>query len=227
MRRFYYVSALLLTMILMGNPAFASIIEGVFSQGNEVPRTPESQPLFRNNFEFFINFDETPQPPEFALTIALSDEYLGLGVAFSGPNPGDGGGILDEAGNFGVGGYSPPNFLAFNCNSEFADGHLPIGPERLDFIVPVTVVSALVGSSSGEMSNLTLDAYDADGALVASSSLILTNGMQELSVEAAAISYVVFGQDAPCVWILDDLGFNRVPVANEMDTWSRVKVHYR
>jgi len=190
--------------------------------------TPESQQqLFRLPFQFFIDFDETPQPFGFMLTIALTDEYIGLGVAFSGPNPGDGGGVLNEGGNFGVSGYSAPNFLAFNCDVEFMDGGTPRGPERLDFTVLVTTVSALVGSGSGAGSNLTLDAYDEAGNLVDSSNLILTDQMQELSVEAFAISYVVFGQEEPCVWILDDLGFDRGPEANEKETWSRVKSLYR
>lgn len=51
--------------------------------------------------------------------------------------------------------------------------------------------------------------------------------MQELSVEAFAISYVIFGQEEPCVWILDDLGYDRGPVVNDQKTWSRVKSLYR
>ncbi len=227
MKRRYLIPTLVLTMILIGNLASAALINGIIGPGDEAPPTSESEPIFRLPFGIFIDFDETLQPPSFLETIALTDEYLGLGVSFSGPNPGDGGGVLNEVGNFGVSGYSAPNFLAFNCEAEFIDGHRAVGPQRLDFPVLVTLVSALVGSGNGAGSNLTLDAYDAAGNLVDSSNLELTNVMQELSVEAFAISYVIFGQEAPCVWILDDLGFNLGPVATEKSTWSRVKGLYR
>ena len=47
-------------------------------------------------------------------TVALTGEYDSLGVTFAGPGGFDGGAILDECSGFGISGYSPPNFLAFN-----------------------------------------------------------------------------------------------------------------
>ncbi len=227
MKQSYFRFIMVLTMILMGNLAVATMVDGTAGMGNEAPPTPEFLPIVRVPFGQLIDFDDMIAPGAFDETIALTDEYLGMGLAFSGPLPGDGGGVLNEDGNFGVSGFSAPNFLAFNCHASFMDGHTPEGPERLDFPVQVTVVSALVGSGSGAGFNLTLHAYDDSGNLVDSNSLILTNVMQELSVESFGISYVVFGQDSPCVWILDDLGFDLGPVANERVTWSGVKSLYR
>lgn len=51
-----------------------------------------------------INFDDVSAPCNFGSTVALRDQYAGLGVRFMGPAALDGGGILDQCGNFGVSG---------------------------------------------------------------------------------------------------------------------------
>src|SRR5690349_7611160 len=63
-----------------------------------------------------INFDDaTTAPCFFFETSPLTTRYTAsLGVTFAGPAPGKGGAILDECGSFGVTGYSPKKFLAFN-----------------------------------------------------------------------------------------------------------------
>ncbi|HEY6866638.1 MAG TPA: hypothetical protein VI792_05230, partial [Candidatus Eisenbacteria bacterium] len=77
----------------------------------------------------FIDFDDAPQQCLFMGTGPLRDAYQSLGVRFSGPGALDGGAILDQCGNFGVNGYSPPNFVAFNAGATMANGGVPIGPE--------------------------------------------------------------------------------------------------
>src|SRR5215211_3584187 len=61
-----------------------------------------------------IDFDDVTAPCRFDHTTALRNYH---GVRFTGASPDNGGAILDECANFGVTGYSPPNFLAFNCGT--------------------------------------------------------------------------------------------------------------
>src|SRR3954453_23286232 len=73
-----------------------------------VPGTPGS----------VVNFDDVNAPCNFADTVALRRYH---GVSFKGsPKTLDGGAILNECSNFAVTGYSPPNFLAFNCNASLS-----------------------------------------------------------------------------------------------------------
>lgn len=155
----------------------------------------------------FTNFDELAQPTGFLSTIALRDEYLGLGVRFSHTNIFDGGAIIDEDGNFGVSGHSSPNFLAFNCGASLQDGGTPQGPEILTFTNLVGSVSMLVGSAGGAGTELTMEAYDSNDRLVGRSSVVLAAAMQQISVCSARIKRVIVGVARPCVWVLDNLCF--------------------
>src|SRR2546427_12777746 len=97
-----------------------------------------------------VNFDLLPDgtpflaPNQFVLTTALREQFAGRGVHFAG-----GGGVL--TGNFGVAGASGLNFLAFNARSaaHYADGSLPVPPERVQFDQPADLVRLRVGSSEG------------------------------------------------------------------------------
>lgn len=73
-----------------------------------------------------------------------------MGVVFEGPAPLDGGGILNQGGNFGVNARSGTDFLAFNRNSLFSDGGTPRDPENLLFDSFVNEVS--IWASGGNQS---------------------------------------------------------------------------
>jgi hypothetical protein len=93
-----------------------------------------------------IRFDTVSAPPDFFETIALRN--FG-GVRFhGGTGLHDGGAILNQAGNFGVTGYSPPNFLAFNSGAPMKDGGIPQLPEIINFPGEVNNFSMELGSSA-------------------------------------------------------------------------------
>lgn len=75
-----------------------------------------------------INFDEQMAPCRFADQVALSTQYQAQGVLFTG-----GWEVLDDCGNFGVSGYSLPNFLAWNTLTLTGLG------EVIDFAPPFRV----------------------------------------------------------------------------------------
>jgi len=177
----------------------------------------------------FINFDEAAQPCLFQDTNPLRNEYAGLGVTFSNPNPNglDGGAILDECGNFMVTGHSSPNFLAFNCGGQMQNGGFASGPEYLDFPNTASFVSARVGSSHGEGVVLSMEAYDSNQQLVDSDSVILTPAVQTLLVSGSGISRVVVGVMGPCIWVLDDLCFDSGATPVEASTWGAVKATFK
>ncbi len=152
-----------------------------------------------------INFDDVGAPCSFGETVALRDQYAAQGVLFMGPAPLDGGGILDQCSNFGVSGYSPPNFLAFNQNSNFSDGGIPRPPEIITFTNGAGYVQVNAGSGSGAGQIVTMEAFDAAGSSLGSDSLTLAPTLDTLSITATGIAYVVI--DGPAVFVLDDLAF--------------------
>jgi hypothetical protein len=164
-----------------------------------------------------IDFDDWAAPCNFGSTVALTTEYSGLGVVFSGPGGNDGGAILDECGNFNVTGYSPPNFLAFNINSVLSNGGIPRGPETLTFSVSVDTVA--INAGHGSAGTITLECFDAGAASVGSQSLASAAALQPLSVTAA-------GQIASCqlsftgtVAVFDDLTYSP-PIPVELQSLS-------
>jgi hypothetical protein len=81
--------------------------------------------------------------------------YKHLGFSFKGN-----GAVLNECSNFFVTGYSPPNFLAFNCESDpLVNGKVPSLPLKITFKPPVSSVSFRIGSSSsaGELVHATFN----------------------------------------------------------------------
>ena len=207
--------------------AEAGIVEGVVSPGAIPLEPPPVVEVDRALTHVWIDFDDVLAPCVFADTGPLRDEYLGLGVSFSGPGSADGLALLDECGGFGVSGYSTPNFLAANCNSEMLNGGTPWGPETLTFTQTIVSCSALVGSNSGQGETLSMEAYDIGGGLVASDTVVLAPEMQMLGVAGAGIKTVVVGSIQPCVWVLDDLGFDTEITPVDDSTWGTIKALYR
>jgi hypothetical protein len=207
--------------------AEAGIVEGVVRPGALPLEPPPVVDVDRALTHVFIDFDDMTAPCLFIQTGPLRDEYLSLGVSFSGPGSADGLAVVDECGNFGVSGHSSPNFLAANCGSVMQNGGIPWGPETLTFTETIVSCSALVGSHSGQGSTLSMEAYDVGGGLVASDTIVLAPEMQLLGVAGAGIKTVVVGSTQPCVWVLDDLGFDTEITPVEDSSWGTIKALYR
>jgi hypothetical protein len=214
-------------MLLSSVGASAGIVEGVVSPGEAPFEPPPPVDIDRALTHISIDFDDVTVPCVFAETGPIRDEDLGFGVSFSGPGPVDGAAVVDECGNFGVSGHSSPNFLAVNCNSLMQNGGTPWGPETLTFTETIVSCSVLVASNSGQGSQLSMDAYDAGGGLVATDTIVLAPNMQLLGVAGAGIKTVVVGSTQPCVWVLDDLGFDTEITPVEDSSWGTIKATFR
>jgi len=129
-----------------------------------------------------IDFDGTGAPCCFVSTTPLTNAYAGLGVTFSGVG-GTGGSILNQSGNFGFNAHSGTDFLAFNTSVNGISGVEDIAFSNLQSNVSIWVANQFGGSVS-------LTAYDASGASVATSSITSSSVWQQLSVSAAGIASV-------------------------------------
>ena len=154
-----------------------------------------------------INFDGFSAPCNFDQTVALTTQYTSQGVRFSGPGAYNGGGVLNECGNFGVSGYSAPNFLAFNNTAHFSDGGTPKGPELILFTTTTyDHVQINVGSSTGGLARL--QAFDSNKQLIATSTINLSSALATVSVDdpngRASIKAVKLVSNQ-AIWVADDL----------------------
>jgi hypothetical protein len=153
--------------------------------------------------------------PEPARALSILVDFESPPVSGGGPDPlqypwvtisAVGGGTL-------VTGTNPPGF------NSLLEGTVPIRKElRADFAEQVTSVSVDLGDFGGDADGLFLEAFDANGALVAADSDLLaagTGGMLTLSVSAAEIWAIQFGARAPSVdgssVFADNLSFEVVP----------------
>lgn len=152
-----------------------------------------------------INFDNVDAPCNFVDTSALRDEYAGLGVHFRGKGPLNGGGILNECGNFGVTGYSPPNFLAFNPGALYGDGGIPNTPQYIYFDNTVRGVRLKAGGPSG--GTLRMTAYDVNRQVIGTKTLVMTPDLQTLTVVGQGIKGVAIKAqlDPGAFFVIDDL----------------------
>jgi hypothetical protein len=164
-----------------------------------------------------IDFDDVTAPCNFINTIALTNEYAALGVIFGGPDGLDGGAILDECGNFGVTGYSPPNFLAFNTGSTLSNGATPQGPEQILFTAIVDTVTIYGGHlNSG---TITLECYDSTGAVVGTQSITGTPALKPITVTATGEIHDCWLSFTGSVAVFDDLTYNP-PIPVELQSLS-------
>ncbi len=195
--------------MIMATGATAEIVDGIDVGGGAptaapVPNTA-APPLAAPPGSTLIDFDGSPAPCLFVETTALRDAFAALGVVFDGPGGNDGGAILDQCGGFGVSGFSPPNFLAFNGGALLMDGGIPRGPETLLFDPLVSHVEISAGSRSGSGQLLTVEAFGPGGAPIDMDSVILAPQLQLLSVAGEGIREVRIS--GPSVFVLDDLAF--------------------
>jgi hypothetical protein len=152
----------------------------------------------------FLNFDDVEAPCLFTETTALHDLYLDQGVRFRGERRLDGGGIVNECGNWGVSGHSSPNFVGFNVNGAYMDGGLALPPGKIWFTTPVGQVTVNVASGGGVPGTARMVAYDAAHHKLAADEVVLSSQMQPLEVVAAGIQQVIIDATVDS-WVLDDL----------------------
>ena len=214
----------LIFLMVTSTEAGAAMIDGVDVEGDvaapvALKSSASPRALVAPPDAIVIDFDAFPAPCGFNRATALRDEFVDLGVFFDGPGELDGGAILDECGSFDVSGYSSPNFLAFNKNSQMPDGGTARNPETLLFDPLVSLVEVIVGSSTSQGQLLTLTAFGPDGDLVDEDSLTLTPELQAVSVAARSIREVVIS--GPDTFVLDDLAFVEAAIEVDVDIKPR------
>ncbi len=159
-----------------------------------------------------IDFDGTGAPNLFNGTTALRDLYAGLGVNFDGPGPLDGGAILNEGGNFGVGAFSGTDFLAFNNGATLMDGGTPRDPEEILFDDLQASVSIYAAGGVWDAATFRMDAYDQLDQLVDTDTVSGGNWAQLLVSHPGGIARVVLTEIAKVQsFVYDDLEFFAVP----------------
>ena len=144
----------------------------------------------------FTNFDP---PSLFAQSLPLKGFYLNskTKMNFTSGN----GGVLNSGGGFGVSGFSPPNFLAYNCGAANSDGTIPALPMRITFSSLVSRVAMKVGNSSGGIA--TLAGFNSGGGLIALASVNVTSALQTLQISRTGIKRIQLS--GPCVLVVDDI----------------------
>lgn len=150
-----------------------------------------------------INFDDVDAPCVFSDTMALRDEYAALGVHFRGNAPLNGGGIVNECGNWGVSGYTPPNFLGLNLNGVYGDGGIATWPQLIYFDDPVGGVRLKAGSRDG--GTLKMTAFDSNRKFIKSKSLAMTPSLQTVTIVADGIKAIVIKAEGVGDFVIDDL----------------------
>jgi len=155
--------------------------------------------------EIQINFDDDAAPCLFASTMALREKYMNLGVQFDSPQIKNGGGILDECGNFYVTGQSSPNFLAFNTGASYHGGGVPEGPQIIRFSYPVRKISMNVGHRNTGL--VTIECYDGQDNFIGQRSILANANLRSLWFSGYDIAkcVITFTQN---VLVLDDLVIN-------------------
>jgi hypothetical protein len=145
-------------------------------------------------------------------TSQLTDRYADLGVLFSGVGA-LGGSILNQSGSFGFSARSGTDFLAFNTR-------ITGNQEMISFTKAVTSASIWVANATTN-SYTFMHAYDANGTLLASSSVAGLGVWQQLSVQstgASSISKLIL-TGAGNAYAYDDLDFS-VSAVPEPETYA-------
>ena len=152
---------------------------------------------------FLENFDSTSAPCNFVSQTTPANNYTSGGVTLSNAFE-----VLDECGNFGVSGYSAPNFLAWNtcCTAT---------TETLTFAAPASSVSIRVGSSGSP--GVTATALDSGGNTLQTLTVTASSSLQTLSFSVSGISSVQLSVSGSA-GVFDDLSYvlntNDAPTAD-------------
>jgi hypothetical protein len=209
----------------------AGLRDGVEQPGLADSPSSPGVPASPRVAEVLIDFDDFVAPESFGPPATpLRDRYLSRGVSFLGGPGTDGGAVLNWRSNFSVTGFSGLNFLAFNAAVGTTVPNIFIAalPEWILFTNPVAAVSMLVGSATSAGHTIHMNAFNSANVTVASSSLVLGQALQPLSVSAPGIVRVEVGGSDVVVMVLDDLRFTPdLVVAARATSWGRIKASYR
>ena len=153
------------------------------------------------NFEVDASGQPISAPAAFDNAGPLRDAYAAWGVHFSGPTSAQGGAVLNDS-TFALPARSGHNMLALSGIEPAEFG----GPETISFDSPVYLVS-IYASGIGHPYTFTMQAFDAGGTLLDSTSL-LTAGFGRLTVSSSTgIRRVVLSAPSAGVntYVYDDL----------------------
>lgn len=191
--------------------AISRFVAGASLVGCSVVACSAGAGIVTIDFDFDTKGDPIIAPGGFSKTTALRDLYAPWGVHFSAPTgQRDGGGILNQIGNFGVPAHSGENFLAFNNQATYSDGGTAQGPQRVDFDAPVSFVS-LWAAGGFDTEDFFMAAFDSDDVFLGEVA-VSTQDYAELRIDADNISWILFaGKNGDGAWVVDDLSFQTVP----------------
>jgi MYXO-CTERM domain-containing protein len=114
--------------------------------------------------------------------------------------------VLDQSGNFGVSGYSAPNFLAWNTS---------FTGTSVDMAFTENLSSFSLGYASPYSGSITLTAYDSSGSYVDSDSASsMSTSLQTLTVEGSGIVDIAVSLSGSVFGVLDDFVWE---VSNDAD----------
>lgn len=157
-----------------------------------------------------ITFDDFTAPTLLSDAEPLTARYAADGVTFSGT-----GAILDQDSAFGITGFSPRNFVAYEEGGFIG----PPGPMQgigsaadvLSFSTPVSSLSLRAGSA-GTGLRLNIEAFDAADMLVNSANVALTSSLQLVGFSGlSGVTRVTLGlanADFGDTLVIDDLTFD-------------------
>ncbi len=149
-----------------------------------------------------IDFEGSGAPCCFFFATPLSDFYAGLGIHFSG-DAAAGGSILNQSGNFFFNAHSGTDFLAFNVPAGLS-GNI----EQIFFDTPAGSVSIWGAHTNGGQA--TMEAFDASGTLLATTTVSMQPDWTRMSVSASGISRIKL-TGAGDYYAYDDLTVSAVP----------------
>jgi len=155
MRRTLLVLVGCLCLLMATGPqAFAAsrVHDGVGRGGGASLRHARVGPAIPDD----INFDNLSAPCLYASATQLKSLD---GAHFKGH-----GAVLNECSHFNVTGYSPPNFLAFNCAAQLPTGQVPQLPETIKLPISFGDVSLSVGSAGSAGTILKIQGKGSEGS---------------------------------------------------------------
>jgi hypothetical protein len=190
-------------LALAGAASHAQVAGGM-SASDMAPSAATALPQVRiaPGATFLINFDTVGAPSVFSATSALAAvgtvKFDGSSVATK-----NGGAILNSGSNFGVTGFSAPNFLAFNCAATMSNGGKPDIPEIITFPRVVRNVSIRAGSGLSAGKNLKMFGIGPGGVQVRE--VVLAPAMQTVTFTKPLQRLLVSSETDACTFVLDDL----------------------
>ncbi len=112
--------------------------------------------------------------------------------------------MLNSSSGFGVTGFSPPNFLAFNCHSRLADGGIPKAPETIDLGAVHHGVSINLGDSTAGA----VQVKGTGGSGTENHSVTLGAAMQTVAFSHTVRTITLTPLGSTCEFVADDITFS-------------------